>query len=586
MIKQGKKKFIVVFGVLFFALPLFVFAYSSGTQHKFYLEQDFDKSDRETLYATIRYVSTNAYFYIENQWWEDSLVEERDALNSKLAGLGKKFDLEIYPKMTDTFGSEWRPGIDSDYKITILFHQMKNDAAGYFRTIDEYPTIQASGSNEREMIYLNIEVLDNLYPESYVAHEFMHLITFNQKNRQTGKEEDVWLNELRAEYAPTLLGYDQEYTGTNLQKRVRNFIDSPNDSLTEWQGSVNDYGVISLFGQYLVGRYGINILRDSLSSSSVGLVSLDYALAKNNIKKNIADVFTDWTIAMSANDCALGTDYCYSNDFLGAVKVAPSLIYLPSTQESHLSLIYAIKEWSGNWYKIVGGDKGLKVEFKGLTSKSFIVPYLIERANKIQSVNILELDSGNKGAIELPYFGENNQSLILLPAIEKKVADFLDSEPSWRFSLAVSTFKNGDSGDQEEPDAGTEEPESKPISQMTIAELRVKILEIQRMLAHLLAELQKIKGTAAGCGRIENNLFFGLTDNAEVRCLQEFLKSQESSLYPEGLVTGNFYFATKRAVIRFQERYADEILYPLGLPSGTGYVGASTRSKINRLLGS
>ncbi|PIS34818.1 MAG: hypothetical protein COT37_00645 [Parcubacteria group bacterium CG08_land_8_20_14_0_20_43_9] len=586
MIKQGKKKFIVVFGVLFFALPFFVLAYSSGTQHKFYLEQDFDKSDRETLYATIRYVSTNAYFYIENQWWEDSLVEERDALNSKLAGLGKKFDLEIYPKMTDTFGSEWRPGIDSDYKITILFHQMKNDAAGYFRTIDEYPTIQASGSNEREMIYLNIEVLDNLYPESYVAHEFMHLITFNQKNRQTGKEEDVWLNELRAEYAPTLLGYDQEYTGTNLQKRVRNFIDSPNDSLTEWQGSVNDYGVISLFGQYLVGRYGINILRDSLSSSSVGLVSLDYALAKNNIKKNIADVFTDWTIAMSANDCALGTDYCYSNDFLGAVKVAPSLIYLPSTQESHLSLIYAIKEWSGNWYKIVGGDKGLKVEFKGLTSKSFIVPYLIERANKIQSVNILELDSGNKGAIELPYFGENNQSLILLPAIEKKVADFLDSEPSWRFSLAVSTFKNGDSGDQEEPDAGTEEPESKPISQMTIAELRVKILEIQRMLAHLLAELQKIKGTAAGCGRIENNLFFGLTDNAEVRCLQEFLKSQESSLYPEGLVTGNFYFATKRAVIRFQERYADEILYPLGLPSGTGYVGASTRSKINRLLGS
>jgi len=586
MIKQGKKKFIVVFGVLFFALPFFVLAYSSGTQHKFYLEQDFDKSDRETLYATIRYVSTNAYFYIENQWWEDSLVEERDALNSKLAGLGKKFDLEIYPKMTDTFGSEWRPGIDSDYKITILFHQMKNDAAGYFRTIDEYPTIQASGSNEREMIYLNIEVLDNLYPESYVAHEFMHLITFNQKNRQTGKEEDVWLNELRAEYAPTLLGYDQEYTGTNLQKRVRNFIDSPNDSLTEWQGSVNDYGVISLFGQYLVGRYGINILRDSLSSSSVGLVSLDYALAKNNIKKNIADVFTDWTIAMSANDCALGTDYCYSNDFLGAVKVAPSLIYLPSTQESHLSLIYAIKEWSGNWYKIVGGDKGLKVEFKGLTSKSFVVPYLIERANKIQSVNILELDSGNKGAIELPYFGENNQSLILLPAIEKKVADFLDSEPSWRFSLAVSTFKNGDSGDQEEPDAGTEEPEPKPISQMTIAELRVKILEIQRMLAHLLAELQKIKGTAAGCGRIENNLFFGLTDNAEVRCLQEFLKSQESSLYPEGLVTGNFYFATKRAVIRFQERYADEILYPLGLPSGTGYVGASTRSKINRLLGS
>ncbi len=586
MIKKGNKKLIVGFGLMFFALPFLVFAYSSGTQSKFYLEQDFDKTDRETLYATIRYVSTNAYFYIENQWWEDLPVGERDSLNTKLVDLAKHFDSEIYPKMTDAYGSEWRPGIDGDYKITILFHQMKNEAAGYFRTIDEYPTIQAPGSNEREMIYLNTEVLGHSYPESYLAHEFMHLITFNQKNRQTGKDEDVWLNELRAEYAPTLLGYDAEYTATNLQNRVRNFIDYPNDSLAEWKGSVSDYGIISMFGQYLVEHYGINILRDSLSSSSVGLVSLDYALAKNNIKKNIAEVFTDWLIAISANNCSLGEEYCYNNDFLNAIKVAPSLIYLPSTQESHLSLIYAVKEWSGNWYKIVGGDKGLKVEFTGLTSKSFIVPYLIERGNKIQSVNFLNFDGNNQGTIELPYFGENNQSLILLPVVEKKVSDFSNSEPSWRFSLSVSTFENGNSGNGEEPTSEPEpEPGPKPISQMTIAELRAKILEIQQMLVQLLTELQKIKGEAASCNRFDNNLYFGLANNAEVKCLQEFLKNQGTDIYPEGLLTGNFYSATKQAVIRFQGKYASEILLPLGIQSGTGYVGTSTRSKINQLLG-
>jgi len=42
---------------------------------------------------------------------------------------------------------------------------------------------------------------------------------------------------------------------------------------------------------------------------------------------------------------------------------------------------------------------------------------------------------------------------------------------------------------------------------------------------------------------------------------------------------------TQQAVIRFQEKYASEILTPLGLPNGTGYVGAATRSKINQLLG-
>ena len=61
-------------------------------------------------------------------------------------------------------------------------------------------------------------------------------------------------------------------------------------------------------------------------------------------------------------------------------------------------------------------------------------------------------------------------------------------------------------------------------------------------------------------------------------------KNQGSDIYPEGIITGNFFTLTQQAVIRFQEKYASEILTPLGLASGTGYVGSSTRAKINELL--
>jgi len=71
----------------------------------------------------------------------------------------------------------------------------------------------------------------------------------------------------------------------------------------------------------------------------------------------------------------------------------------------------------------------------------------------------------------------------------------------------------------------------------------------------------------------------------EVRCLQEFLKSQGAEIYPEGLVTGNFLSLTQAAVIRFQEKYKTEILTPLGLEKGTGFVGSLTCAKINELLG-
>jgi hypothetical protein len=49
-------------------------------------------------------------------------------------------------------------------------------------------------------------------------------------------------------------------------------------------------------------------------------------------------------------------------------------------------------------------------------------------------------------------------------------------------------------------------------------------------------------------------------------------------------VTGNFLSLTQAAVIRFQERYASEILAPWELKKGTGFVGRTTRLKINELL--
>jgi len=63
------------------------------------------------------------------------------------------------------------------------------------------------------------------------------------------------------------------------------------------------------------------------------------------------------------------------------------------------------------------------------------------------------------------------------------------------------------------------------------------------------------------------------------------LKSQGSEIYPEGLVTGNFLALTKAAVIRFQEKYASEILAHWGLTEGTGFVGRTTRAKINEISG-
>lgn len=68
----------------------------------------------------------------------------------------------------------------------------------------------------------------------------------------------------------------------------------------------------------------------------------------------------------------------------------------------------------------------------------------------------------------------------------------------------------------------------------------------------------------------------------DVITLQNLLLKE--GVYPKGLITGFFGRLTKQAVIRFQEKYMDEILKPVGLVKGSGFVGQATRKKINQLL--
>ena len=67
--------------------------------------------------------------------------------------------------------------------------------------------------------------------------------------------------------------------------------------------------------------------------------------------------------------------------------------------------------------------------------------------------------------------------------------------------------------------------------------------------------------------------------------LQIFLKSQGSDIYPEAIVSGWFGPATKRALIRFQEKYTSDILTPFDITQGTGITGSKTNDKINKILG-
>jgi immune inhibitor A len=101
--------------------------------------------------ATLRYIGDNVYFWIQNG------VSYRAA---DLERLARTFDQEIYPTTRAYFGSEWKPGIDSDPRLYILYAGgLGTRIAGYFSSKDSVHPLAHKFSNGNEMFLLNADTV-------------------------------------------------------------------------------------------------------------------------------------------------------------------------------------------------------------------------------------------------------------------------------------------------------------------------------------------------------------------------------------------------------------------------------------------
>ncbi len=550
---------------------LFAFAQVANAQFEisnFFVDNTFDVLGRSKIEAVPVKASSNLYFYIEKSWWNAQYDLKKDEILRNLDELSIEFQNNIYPNLTNIFGFERKPGIDNDNRITVLFHPVRGSEVGYFRTYDGYEKLQVPISNAREMVYISVDMLTSSKLKIALAHEFVHLITFNQKDINFKADEEVWLNEARADFSSTILGYDDQINLSNLQSRIRDFVESPSNSITEWRSTKYDYASVSLFTHYLVDHYGVKILSESLRSGYVGIESINYALEKYGYKEKFSEIFTNWTIALILNDCSLGPKYCYLSDDLSSLRISSNINFLPISGNASLSVINVVKNWSGTWQKFIGGNGDFKLEFLASSGLNFVVPYILEDKNGKYSVKFLNFDNDGKGIINVPNFGTNYKSLIIIPSLQNKISGFNGEELAYPFNYNVVV--------------GGELPDQ---NQLLIQQLLAQIDSLKKQIAAILAQ-QQGGGNDNSCFQINGNLYFGIADNDNVRCLQQFLKNQGVDIYPEGLVTGNFGNLTKAAVVRFQEKYISDILTPVGLLKGTGYVGPQTRMKINQILAS
>lgn len=423
------------------ALKLKPLAAKVGDSVVFYVDDYYDYKSRQRVSATLKKESEKAYFFVEDEWWNTLDSSKQSRLQNMINNLGIEFDQVIYPKLTQKLGPVWNPGIDGDEKITILFTRLIDNAAGYFNPRDEYLSTEVSNTNEREMIYLNVLNLESLRLKSFLAHEFQHLITFYNKNYLNNIADDVWLNEMRSEYASTIVGYDNVFSGSNLEDRLDDFLRQPSDPLTEWKGDPSDYGSVMVFAQYLADHYGEDLLSYTVKNKKVGIESVNEALARISSAKKFADIFTDWALAIYFNDTTIGDGkYGYKNTNLKNVRVPPTNQYQVSAF-SNIEISRTLKDWQPFWYKFTGtsGGRLLKFDFNGkFLESNFKVPYITVSNSGEKLTGIVGLIN-QSGIAYISGFGNNISSVVFVPSNQFKTSGFSNDDPSSSFSFTLSS---------------------------------------------------------------------------------------------------------------------------------------------------
>jgi len=124
--------------------------------------------------------------------------------------------------------------------------------------------------------------------------------------------------------------------------------------------------------------------------------------------------------------------YCFKNPNLKNFHVTSKINFLPLTGKSMLTIGDVTKNWAGNWYKIIGGNGNLKLEFISNSAEFFEVPYIIKNRSGNYIIDFLEIND-SKGEIYIEDFGTDVISLFIIPVVNK-----LDRDSFYSFSWSVS----------------------------------------------------------------------------------------------------------------------------------------------------
>ncbi|MCH8295096.1 hypothetical protein IH992_28770 [Candidatus Poribacteria bacterium] len=268
------------------------------------IDRFFTHIPEQLVKGTCIAIGEHIYIYIENS--VSHMMTEAEAIE-----IAAEFDSRIYPQVHRWMGTEWKPGLDRDARVTLLMHDVGANASGrdfggYFSPTDQRPT--DLNSNRQEIVFMDVFQFKERARFTFyssLAHEFAHLVNWFQNG---GTTDERWLEEGIASFVEWGI-----YSNIH-NIFVDGYLRDPSVSLTSANTADVYYGATFTLLLYLFDHYGgREFIRELARQDALGTRAIDGALAALGKPERFADVFQNWALANFVNDINRGSLLGYKN---------------------------------------------------------------------------------------------------------------------------------------------------------------------------------------------------------------------------------------------------------------------------------
>lgn len=268
----------------------------------------------------------------------------------------------IYAQVRAAFGSEWTTngGRDGDSKIVLVFcsgASIGSSLFGFFRPSDEFSKAEIGTSNEGEILYLNADKSD-FDTLATMAHEFQHMVRFNQKLIQqgtfAGTAENDTIDEGASMNAEELCGYSLDAAGGGnrfMFQGCQSYLEQAGDSnlFDGFNGALRFYGGGYLLVKYFREHFGQTAFVTFNTNTGIGFSNMASVAGLSQ-----AELFRRFSLALLASGftgsvppegrfpSGFSTQGSFNINDLGAVSLPglqPATVLNPPSSPSNLTVV-------------------------------------------------------------------------------------------------------------------------------------------------------------------------------------------------------------------------------------------------------